>query len=53
MNVNHYVRCLTLGLAPHCDPNLVTVLMASGAEGGSTSTPCPARSSSTSDIRWR
>ncbi|TVU07475.1 hypothetical protein EJB05_46798, partial [Eragrostis curvula] len=37
MNVNHYVACpdpsLTLGLAPHCDPNLVTVLMETGAGG--------------------
>ncbi|TVU07477.1 hypothetical protein EJB05_46800, partial [Eragrostis curvula] len=37
MNVNHYVPCpdpsLTMGLAPHCDPNLVTVLMDKGAAG--------------------
>ncbi|KAL6911263.1 hypothetical protein ACP4OV_000068 [Aristida adscensionis] len=34
MNVNHYVACpepsLTLGLAPHCDPNVVTLLMDNG-----------------------
>ncbi|XP_062220757.1 2'-deoxymugineic-acid 2'-dioxygenase-like [Phragmites australis] len=37
MNVNHYVPCpdpsLTLGLAPHCDPNLVTLLMENGVSG--------------------
>ncbi|KAL6591516.1 hypothetical protein ACP70R_050019 [Stipagrostis hirtigluma subsp. patula] len=37
MNVNHYVPCpdpsVTLGLAPHCDPNLVTLLMANGVTG--------------------
>ncbi|KAL6635368.1 hypothetical protein ACP70R_028039 [Stipagrostis hirtigluma subsp. patula] len=37
MNVNHYVPCpdpsVTLGLAPHCDPNLVTLLMANGVAG--------------------
>ncbi|KAL6911262.1 hypothetical protein ACP4OV_000067 [Aristida adscensionis] len=37
MNVNHYVACpdpsLTLGLAPHCDPNLVTLLVDNGVAG--------------------
>ncbi|XP_066319905.1 2'-deoxymugineic-acid 2'-dioxygenase-like [Miscanthus floridulus] len=37
MNVNHYVACpdpsLTLGIAPHCDPNVVTVLMDNGVRG--------------------
>nr|CAB3451523.1 unnamed protein product [Digitaria exilis] len=37
MNVNHYVACpepsLTLGLAPHCDPNVVTVLADNGVAG--------------------
>ncbi|KAL6911261.1 hypothetical protein ACP4OV_000066 [Aristida adscensionis] len=37
MFVSHYVACpdpsLTLGLAPHCDPNLVTLLMDSGVAG--------------------
>jgi 2'-deoxymugineic-acid 2'-dioxygenase / mugineic-acid 3-dioxygenase len=37
MNVNHYVPCpepsLTMGLAPHCDPNVVTVLADNGVCG--------------------
>jgi 2'-deoxymugineic-acid 2'-dioxygenase/mugineic-acid 3-dioxygenase len=37
MNVNHYAPCpdpsLTLGLAPHCDPNVVTVLTDNGVHG--------------------
>ncbi|RLN07067.1 hypothetical protein C2845_PM11G21500 [Panicum miliaceum] len=37
MNVNHYVPCpdpsLTMGLAPHCDPNVVTVLLDNGVRG--------------------
>ena len=37
MNVNHYVACpdpsLTMGLAPHCDPNVVTVLADNGVRG--------------------
>ncbi|XP_004955287.2 2'-deoxymugineic-acid 2'-dioxygenase [Setaria italica] len=37
MNVNHYTPCpdptVTLGLVPHCDPNVVTVLTDNGVRG--------------------
>jgi 2'-deoxymugineic-acid 2'-dioxygenase/mugineic-acid 3-dioxygenase len=50
MNVNYYPPCpdpsLTLGLLPHCDRHLLTVLSQGDVSG-------PAHSSSTSGTRWR
>jgi hypothetical protein len=53
VNVNHYPPCpdpaRTLGLPPHCDRNLITLLLRGASPAtGSASSPSPAPSSSTS-----